>query len=83
MEKKTENITLRCPPSLKQRVRMLAEVSHRSVSRQVIYLLELGIESLERIGEDARVLRSHRAPDKIPMIDETEVVEEEGELAEW
>ena len=80
MEKKTENITLRCPPSLKHRVRILAESSHRSVSRQVIYLLELGIESLERIGEDAQILRSHREIDKIVMIDETE---DKGELAEW
>ena len=77
MEKKTENITLRCPPSLKHRVRMLAEVSHRSVSRQVIYLLELGIESLD-LQSGGKI--QHRV--LTPIVQEQEK-EEEGELAEW
>lgn len=74
MEKKTTTITLRCPPSLKNRVRSFAEQSHRSVSQQVIYMLELGIEAIER-GEDnyrAQLIRSG--------------VEDEldsGGLAEW
>ena len=79
MEKKTENITLRCPPSLKYRVRVLAENSHRSVSRQVIYLLELGIESLERDGD-----KLPHAPRTIRQeIEQKEPVEEKGGLAEW
>jgi len=48
MEKKTEYITLRIQPSLKKKVRSLAEQSHRSISAQVVYLLEKGIEAEER-----------------------------------
>ena len=48
MEKKSEYITLRIQPSLKNKVRSLAEQEHRSISGQVIHLLELGIEQQER-----------------------------------
>ncbi|MHA2047860.1 MAG: hypothetical protein ACW99G_24010, partial [Candidatus Thorarchaeota archaeon] len=40
--------TLRIQPSLKNQVRSLAEQEHRSISKQVIYLLEKGIEAQER-----------------------------------
>ena len=73
MEKKRAYITLRCTPSLKNRVRALAESSHRSISKEVIYLVELGMASLER-GEVI--------PSRAPVVQEP-VYEDEGGLAEW
>ena len=80
MEKKTENITLRCPPSLKLRVRNLAEQSHRSVSRQVIYLLELSLDTIERDGEQPRAFIKSKP--KVVNWDEEDDAEQGG-LAEW
>lgn len=56
MEKKSAYITLRCQPSLKNKIRSLAEQEHRSISKQVIYLLELGIEKVERDAITSRAL---------------------------
>lgn len=71
MEKKSDNITLRCTPVLKNRVRSLAEQSHRSVSQQVIYLLEIGIGVVEREGFT------------MPRAIVFEDGKEDGGLAEW
>ena len=78
MEKKSACLTLRCPPSLKNRIKSLAESSHRSTSQEVIYLIELGITQLEQ-GGGQHLVSSIKGKG-----DESELVyEDEGELAEW
>lgn len=56
MEKKSAYITMRIQPSLKNKVRSLAEQEHRSISKQVVYLLEVAILKLERDEINRRAL---------------------------
>jgi predicted transcriptional regulator len=41
-------VTVRCEPSLKEKVAIMAQVDRRTVSNQVAYLMEKGLLVLER-----------------------------------
>ena len=47
MAKKSACITLRCLPELKDRVVALSQRENRTISEQVIHLLEMGLDSVE------------------------------------
>ena len=47
MAKKSACITLRCLPELRDRVVALSQRENRTISEQVIHLLEMGLDSVE------------------------------------